>query len=144
MFFFIFLFCFFWLYFPRYHYVMAGCTLFRGWWSRPFVEAIIRRDRKKKFWHFFLKISTLRGSWIFFDNFSKKKNIFQIKIVKMQIDRYGPQKCCKLNRLKISQKLRLLWLFKVHRIMQNIWKLELVLITLKSANVVGKLISCPY
>ena len=49
--------------------------------------------------------------------FQKKKNFFQIKIVKMQIDRYGPQKCCKLNRLKISQKLRLLWLFKVRRIM---------------------------
>ena len=76
--------------------------------------------------------------------YSKLKKFCQIKNVKMQIDRNGTQTCCTLNRLKIFQKLRLPWLFKVHRIMQNIWKLELALITLKSANVVGKLISCPF
>ena len=36
---------------------------------KPLYDEIV----KKNFWHFFLKISTLRGSWIFFDNFSKKK-----------------------------------------------------------------------
>ena len=76
--------------------------------------------------------------------YSKLKKFCQIKNVNMQIDRNGTQKRCTLNRLKIFQKLRLPWLFKVHRIMQNIWKLELALITLKSANVVGKLISCPF
>ena len=76
--------------------------------------------------------------------FSKFKKFCQIKNVNMQIDRNGTQKRCTLNRLKIFQKLRLPWLFKVHRIMQNIWKLELALITLKSASVVGKLISCPF
>ena len=76
--------------------------------------------------------------------YSKFKKFCQIKNVNMQIDRNGTQKRCTLNRLKIFQKLRLPWLFKVHRIMQNIWKLELALITLKSANVVGKLISCPF
>ena len=75
--------------------------------------------------------------------YSKLKKFCQIKNVKMQIDRNGTQTCCTLNRLKIFQKLRLLWLFKVHRIMQNIWKLELALITLKFANAVLKLNSCP-
>ena len=76
--------------------------------------------------------------------YSKFKKFCQIKNVNMQIDRNGIQKRCTLNRLKIFQKLRLPWLFKVHRIMQNTWKLKLALITLKSANVVGKLISCPF
>ena len=76
--------------------------------------------------------------------YSKHKKFCQIKNVNMQIDRNGTQKRCTLNRLKIFQKLRLPWLFKVHRIMRNIWKLELALITLKSVNVVGKLISCPF
>ena len=76
--------------------------------------------------------------------YSKFKKFCQIKNVNMQIDRNGTQKRCTLNRLKIFPKLRLPWLFKVHRIMQNIWKLELALITLKSASVVGKLISCPF
>ena len=76
--------------------------------------------------------------------YSKFKKFCQIKNVNMQIDRNGTQKCCTLNRLKIFQKLRLPWLFKVHRIIQNNWKLELALITLKSTNVVVKLISCPF
>ena len=75
--------------------------------------------------------------------YSKLKKFCQIKNVKMQIDRNGTQTCCTLNRLKIFQKLRLQWLFKVHRIMQSIWKLELALITLKFANAVLKLNSCP-
>ena len=61
----------------------------------------------------------------------------------MQIDRNGTQKRCTLNRLKIFQKLRLPWLFKVHRIMQNIWKLDLAPIILKAASVVGKPTSRP-
>ena len=108
---------------------------------KPLYDEIV----KKNFWHFFLKISTLRGSWIFFDNFSKKKKIFQIKIVKMQIDRYGPQKCCKLNRLKMSEKLRLPWLFKVRRIMlKKSWKVVELIITMKSAIVVVEMIGCPF
>ena len=75
--------------------------------------------------------------------YSKFKKFCQIKNVNMQIDRNGTQKRCTLNRLKIFPKLRLPWLFKVHRIMQNIWKLELALITLKFANAVLKLNSCP-
>ena len=39
----------------------------------------------------------------------------------MQIDRYGRQKCCKVNRFKIFQKLRLLWLFKVWSTMNEWW-----------------------
>ena len=54
--------------------------------------------------------------------YSKLKKFCQIKNVKMQIDRNGTQTCCTLNRLKIFQKLRLQWLFKVHRIIQNNWK----------------------
>ena len=76
--------------------------------------------------------------------YSKHKKFCQIKNVNMQIDRNGTQKRCTLNCLKIFAKLRLPWLFKVHGIMQNIWKQELALITLKSASVVGKLISCPF
>ena len=75
--------------------------------------------------------------------YSKLKKFCQIKNVKMQIDRNGTQTCCTLNRLKIFQKLRLQWLFKVLGIMRNIWKLELALITLKFANAVLKLNSCP-
>ena len=75
--------------------------------------------------------------------YSKFKKFCQIKNVNMQIDRNGTQKRCTLNRLKIFQKLRLPWLFKVHRIIQNNWKLELALITLKFANAVLKLNSCP-
>ena len=45
--------------------------------------------------------------------FSKLKKFCQIKNLKMQIDRYGSQKCCTLNRLKISQKWRPPWLFQV-------------------------------
>ena len=75
--------------------------------------------------------------------YSKLKKFCQIKNVKMQIDRNGTQTCCTLNRLKIFQKLRLQWLFKVLGIMRNLWKLELALITLKFANAVLKLNSCP-
>ena len=75
--------------------------------------------------------------------YSKLKKFCQIKNVKMQIDRNGTQTCCTLNRLKIFQKLRLQWLFKVLGIMRNIWKLELALITLKFANAFLKLNSCP-
>ena len=74
--------------------------------------------------------------------YSKLKKFCQIKNVKMQIDRNGTQTCCTLNRLKIFQKLRLQWLFKVLGIMRNIWKLELALITLKFANAVLILNSC--
>ena len=117
--------CFFlYFYFSSFAYIFQDITM--SWPAVLFLETaghalslkpLYDEIVKKKFWHCILKISTLRGSWIFFDNFSKKKNFFQIKIVKMQIDRYGPQKCCKLNRLKISKKLRLPWLFKVRRIM---------------------------
>ena len=73
--------------------------------------------------------------------YSKLKKFSQIKNVK--IDRNGTQTCCTLNRLKIFHKLRLQWLFKVLGIMRNIWKLELALITLKFANALLKLNSCP-
>ena len=139
-FFWIFCLLFFWPYFKRYQHYRAAAVLLRLYWSPAFIwQKISTKSDNKKFLVWKSKPIPLK-----YLQYSKLKKFCQIKNVNMQIDRNGIQKRCTLNRLKIFQKLRLPWLFKVHRIMRNIWKLELALITLKSANVVGKLISCPF
>ena len=59
----------------------------------------------------------LKIFFFFFEKSTISKKFYQIKNVKIQIGRYGSQKAYHLNRLKISQKLHLPWLFKVLRIM---------------------------
>ena len=63
------------------------------------------------------KTQPLRCNADILENMAKRRKNKQFKNIKMHIGRNGCQKCSTINCLNISQKLRLPWLFKVHRIM---------------------------